>query len=353
MDDLAAWLAAMPGRAALPFALAPGDLYDVCDLYRGFDPTKPESLVEAFDTRIWRWTRKPASAAPRLLDAADAMAARLHDTAMDRAVAAFLDPRRWVTVGFMGGHQVSRADPAFAAVAGIARRLRGQGLMVVTGGGPGLMEAANFGAFMAPFDSDAFARGLAALAAAPAYGDHPAAAERMDWLAAAAAVRAAMLGRWDAEAPPGARNLGIPTWYYGAEPPNLFATDVGKYFFNSLREDGLVSVANGGLVFGKGEAGTVQEIFQNANLNYYRGPGVEATPMVFFGGPFGHEADAADPLAKPVFPLARALARAAVPPFDELLLRTDDADEAAAFIATANRRKLSRVRLADLRLSAP
>jgi predicted Rossmann-fold nucleotide-binding protein len=353
MEALAAWLAAMPGRTALPFAVAPEHLYGVGELYRGFDPASPESLAEAFDTRIWRWTRAPGTAAPRLLTPAEAMAARLHDTAMDRAVAAFLDPKRWVTVGFMGGHQVSRADPAFAAVAGIARKLRGEGLMVVTGGGPGLMEAANFGAFMAPFDDNAFARGLRTLAAAPAYGEHPASAERVDWLAAAAGVRAAVLGRWDARAPPEARNLGIPTWYYGAEPPNLFATDVGKYFFNSLREDGLVSVANGGIVFGKGEAGTVQEIFQSANLNYYRGPGVEATPMVFYGGVFWEAAEASDPLAKPVFPLAQALARGAFSPFDELLLRTDDAGEAAAFIARANARKLSRVRLADLRLCAP
>ena len=39
-------------------------------------------------------------------------------------------------------------------------------------------------------------------------------------------------------------SLGIPTWYYGNEPPNLFASHAGKYFFNSVREDGLVSIAD-------------------------------------------------------------------------------------------------------------
>jgi hypothetical protein len=75
-------------------------------------------------------------------------------------------------------------------------------------------------------------------------------------------------------------SVGIPTWYYGNEPPNLFASHTGKYFFNSVREDGLVSIASGGIVFGPGNAGTVQEIFQDAPLNYYRE--VHARPAPWF-----------------------------------------------------------------------
>src|SRR5579872_4608378 len=87
--------------------------------------------------------------------------------------------------------------------------------------------------------------------------------------------------RLAAEPKRGGDSLGIPTWYYGSEPPNLFASLAGKYFMNSLREDGLMSIANGGLVFGQGSAGTVQEVFRNASYNYYRGKDVAATPMVF------------------------------------------------------------------------
>ena len=274
-SELRAWLAAMPQAGGLPFQVPPPGLYDICELYSGFDPGQPATLRRTFDSQVYRWTRQGDGCQPRALAPGEVIAARLHDTAMDRHVADFLVPTRQVTVGFMGGHDIGRGEGAFAAVARIARELRRREFMIVTGGGPGLMEAANFGAFMAPFSDPAFDDGLEGLAASPTYGGDltrdP--ADRSAWLAAAAEVRTAVLGRWNADTPAAGSSLGIPTWYYGAEPPNLFAAQVGKYFFNSLREDGLVSVANGGMVFARGAAGTVQEVFQNANLNFYRDPG--------------------------------------------------------------------------------
>ena len=355
--DLRAWLAAMPQAQGLPFQVAPDGLYDVCELYSGFDPDRPETLANTFDARVYRWTRQGAGGAPRSREAGETIAARLHDTAMDRHVAEFLDPRRQVTVGFMGGHDVGRDQLAFAAVARLARHLRRLDFMVVTGGGPGLMEAANLGAFMAPFSDADFTAALDRLAAVPGYGGEPgrAPATRAAWLAEAAWVRARVLGRWNAPAPSGGSSLGIPTWFYGAEPPNLFATAVGKYFFNSLREDGLVTVANGGMVFGRGAAGTVQEVLQNANLNFYRGPEMEATPMVFldkafWGDPHG---EPAVPGAKPLFPLVEALACEAETPFRAALLLTDDEAAAAQFIVSANVDRLRPIRVADVRLAAP
>ena len=58
----------------------------------------------------------------------------------------------------------------------------------------------------------------------------------------------------------------------------MFATDIAKYFENSLREEGLLALALAGVVFARGNAGTVQEIFQDACQNYYRAritPGVK------------------------------------------------------------------------------
>ncbi len=116
-----------------------------------------------------------------------------------------------------------------------------------------------------------------------------------DWLDAAFEVR----DRWPL--PPGAAgSLGVPTWHYGHEPPNVFATHIAKYFANSIREDGLLAMAVGGVVFAPGSAGTIQEIFQDAAQNHYRSFG-SPSPMVFFGTEYWTR-------DKPVYPLLRHLA---------------------------------------------
>ena len=78
------------------------------------------------------------------------------------------------------------------------------------------------------------------------------------------------------------RSLAIPTWYYGHEPTAPFATDIAKYFDNSVREDGIVTIAKGGIVYTPGSAGTMQEIFQDAVQNHYETLGY-ASPMIFMG----------------------------------------------------------------------
>jgi predicted Rossmann-fold nucleotide-binding protein len=94
------------------------------------------------------------------------------------------------------------------------------------------------------------------------------------WQAPAFALAAATA------ASPG-RSIGIPTWLYGHEPPTPLAALHAKYFENSIREDGLLTVATGGVVFAPGKAGTLQEIFQDAAQNYYARGDERFNPMVF------------------------------------------------------------------------
>ena len=51
-------------------------------------------------------------------------------------------------------------------------------------------------------------------------------------------------------------NIGIPTWFYGHEPPNVFPTLIAKYFDNAIREDILLRLCGAGLVYVPGRAGT-------------------------------------------------------------------------------------------------
>lgn len=80
--------------------------------------------------------------------------------------------------------------------------------------------------------------------------------------------------------PDGTENLAIPTWFYGHEPSNLFATFIAKYFSNSIREDTLLTISLFGLVYAPGSAGTTQEIFQEAAQNHYGTSGYYS-PMIF------------------------------------------------------------------------
>jgi predicted Rossmann-fold nucleotide-binding protein len=342
------WLHSMPDVELLPFNVDHTRLYSVSDLYKGYDIRKPASWKQSFDNVVYQWyglSRKT----PHSKKLA-ALAMRLHDTAIETGIANFLLGKK--AVGFMGGHGVLRTADEFRKVALLARELCRLNFTVISGGGPGLMEAANFGAFMAPYDDDQFATSLDLLGTEPSY-------KNVDgWISTAARVRENLLERWNGREEDKSQNLGVPTWVYGFEPPNLFSTHIAKYFFNSLREDGLVTIANAGLIFGAGDAGTVQEIFQDATRNFYPAAGAVATPMILYGREFWnpptpmHGKAGLTPNPKPVYPLLERLALDAKPPFDKAVCLTDSSEEIVQIIVRSNSPKESASpRAADLKLS--
>jgi predicted Rossmann-fold nucleotide-binding protein len=69
----------------------------------------------------------------------------VHDHAIDDALDEQLGLPDAV-VGVMGGHALRRSENAYRRTAELGRRLARAGRMVMTGGGPGAMEAANLGA---------------------------------------------------------------------------------------------------------------------------------------------------------------------------------------------------------------
>ncbi len=78
-------------------------------------------------------------------------------------------------------------------------------------------------------------------------------------------------------------NVGVPTWFYGHEPPNVFGTVIAKYFDNAIREDILLRLCGAGIVYSPGRAGTTQEIFQALTRNYYALEGHQIRPMILLG----------------------------------------------------------------------
>ena len=288
-----------------PFNIFPARLYSASELYEGYDCCNPESFDRCYDTRIYRHY---ISRGKQAGDIAETLARSLHDHSISDALHDMLaqhDEHRVVAV--MGGHSLLRTDEVYRKVVLISKRLTEQGYLVATGGGPGAMEAAHLGAWLAGHDNEAVDKAIAMLAHAPSYKDK-------DWLASACTLMKAMprIGEF--------HSIGIPTWLYGHEPATPLATHIAKYFDNSIREDILLTIAKGGIVYSPGSAGTMQEIFQDAAQNHYLTCGY-ASPMVFLGSEYWRN-------ELPVYPLLEDLQGRGC--YKNLLLTlTDSATEAA------------------------
>jgi len=307
-----------PALPDVPFDPYRPTLYSPEELY-GVDAsgTRPP-YAQSPDATTWAWSR---SRRGRSLTAD--LAATLHDHSIDGALddaTGPLDPTG--VVGVMGGHALRRGDPAYAAAARLGAGLGRAGKAVLTGGGPGAMEAANLGAYLAPYldaaggeRADALAGALRDLAVSPHYAD-----DVDGWAEAAFAVRR----RWSPEG--AGTSLSVPTWFYGHEPTNVFGTQIAKYFANALREDTLLHRCGGGIVFAPGASGTVQEVFQSANDRYYATRGLGSAPLVLLGVEHWTR-------TLPAWPLLEALARDS--PMADAVHVVDDVDEALQIVTGA------------------
>ncbi len=253
-----------PTLPDLPFNPYRGTLYGAGELYAD-QYHRRVGYPDSVDAAIFAWAKQWRSS-PSI---SGSLAVALHDhaitDALDEAMAG-VDPG--AVIGVMGGHATGRDTEPYQNAARLGRDLTLAGRTVVTGGGPGAMEAANLGAYLAPY-GDVLDEAIGLLASTPLPTGNV-----DDWAEPAQLVRR----RWP-EAAAGT-SVGVPTWFYGHEPPNLFSTQVAKYFLNPLREDTLLHRCRGGIVFLPGAAGTVQEIFQAACENFYAADEALVAPMV-------------------------------------------------------------------------
>lgn len=291
-----------PPVPGVPFDPYRATLYTADELYEGLPD---HGYAATPDAVLYAWYRDPTSRA----DVFHTLLRAIHDDAMGDSLTELLDGRP--VVGVMGGHALVRGEDDYAAAAHLGRALARAGLVVATGGGPGAMEAANLGAYLAPSRDTALDLALTTLAETPRF------APDIDaWALAGFAVRRAL---WPEQ--PG-MSVGIPTWYYGHEPPNVFASHIAKYFANATREDGLLARSTAGVIVLPGAAGTVQEIFQAATPSYYARDG-HAPPLVLVGRRYWTE-------TLPAWPLLRTLADGRE--MAQRIHLVDDVDEAPSVL---------------------
>lgn len=351
----------VPPFVTLPYSTQPPQLYTADDLAAGFAEGGFDAMC---DSRVYQHFRAHGGATPEVREA---LTQRLHDHGIDNALAGTI--RAWVAehgpesvVGVMGGHAVLRGAPAYRQTAVLGWELARAGRLVITGGGPGVMEAANLGAYLSRHPAEALQAAIDELATAPDFHEpdpYTAVALRVRQRyappspdgglprARAANDQARTTGGPDGttaaprptvgdgrglpgsagEAHDWARQggLSIPTWLYGHEPANLFAGRIAKYFSNAIREDTILRLARGGIVFAPGGAGTVQEVFQAATKTYYCTDGASGA-YVFLGREFWTS-------TLPVATLLRPLLAAA--PYGDLsptVHLTDDVTEAVRLL---------------------
>ena len=257
----------------VPYDVARTALYSGAELFDAFNPDDPSSRDRCLDAVVARHLAATGGDKPPM---PEMLARRLHDLHVRQAALSFLAkfPRKRV-VGIMGGHALSRCDPCYQRAVLLAKALTEKGFLMVSGGGPGAMEATHLGAWLAGRPVSDVTVALCRLPDVPA--------EDPRWLASAFET----MDRFPQTEP--RYSLAIPTWHYGNEPPTPFATHIAKLFDNSIREDTLLSESRGGLVFMPGGPGTVQEAVDVAAKNHY-GAADDATRMVFVDRAFWTEA---------------------------------------------------------------
>ena len=128
---------------------------------------------------------------------------------------------------------------------------------------------------------------------------------------------------------PSGTSIGVPTWYYGHEPANVFGTGIAKYFSNALREDALITHCKGGIVYLPGAAGTTEEMFQTVTKNYYAASEELISPMVLVDKEYWTR-------QLPAWQLLSSLAKGK--PMENKIFLVDEVDEAAELLLSMESR---------------
>ena len=290
-------------------------LYSPEELFAGF--SLDGRYEDSFDYKVYEEYIADGKANPNSIKTS--LARRLHDHSISDALYEAIQGGKVVAI--MGGHSMERKQLDYFRIAKITRELSQAGFLIVSGGGPGAMEASHLGAYFAHKSMEDLRKAIEILSPRPDGAIAGKEYKDSDWLHRAWRVKQEFPSD-DYEL----LSIGIPTWLYGHEPPTIFASKIAKYFANSVREDGLVTIAKYGIIFAPGSAGTVQEIFQDHTQNFY-GTLSHYSPMILFGHEFWSK-------ELPIKPLLNTMSKGKK--YAELLYISDNEAEIVDYIKNYN-----------------
>jgi predicted Rossmann-fold nucleotide-binding protein len=314
-------------------------LYTQAELWQGFDAN---AQTLGYDDRVYKEFVDGGKFYP---DAATSRLRSRHDEGIANALRDYVHDTQRNIIGIMGsGNTAIRCTAAYEKTVRLAWLLAHNGkYLIATGGGPGQMEAANLGAYLSDNVAESIDTALKIIRTdidrnpntnslrwlqtqSCSYKDANGKDDKFAYTAAAKAV----LEKF----PSGHDSLGVPTWFYGNEAPNVFARTVAKFFSNGIREDILVTLAMGGLVIAPGSAGTRQEIFMDMTQNYYDSF-CYRSPVVFIGvdywGPIPTEVKDGKIIEREDGGVYALVHKLTPPDFRQLLTITDDPNDALSF----------------------
>ena len=160
---------AMEYIKTVPYDVNRTALYSAEDLYAGYDPAKPETFDSCYDTKVYQHyiaTGKQAK------DVEESLARTLHDHCIHVALDEFFkEHNSRLCIGIMGGHALLRTDPMYKKVVLLSKRLTEEGFIMLSGGGPGAMEATHLGAWLAGREEADVDDAVEMLTVAPSFKD--------------------------------------------------------------------------------------------------------------------------------------------------------------------------------------
>ena len=154
-------------RVKMPYKVFPNKLYDAKSLYLHYRPGDHDTYYTCYDTICYE---RYMALGKETSDIKETLCRMLHDHSIGNALDQFIKGyHEKDIIAVMGGHAVKRTDESYRQIVEISKRLTEIGKLMVSGGGPGAMEAVHLGAWMAGRSDAEVADALEMLSVSPTF----------------------------------------------------------------------------------------------------------------------------------------------------------------------------------------